>query len=961
MKKRAFSKRVIPMLLVLTLLFSTLLSACSGSGKATTGNNGTTAGKNTETTGKNTETTGNNTATSGTTAPDDDKSENGQKHYTFIVKGQGGLPLSNVAFTVTDAQGAVVFGAVTDENGSYSAWLDAAQYTVTVDGLKAGYTAESIQTTAEGGAFEIVAKTAVITSAYPQQPNSYAVGDVMYDFAFLKDGEEVRLSELLQTKKLVIINFWATWCSPCKSEFPAMQAAYEQYGDEVEIVAFSTYDDAAACAEFKENNGYTFNMIPDIGLYSRFTTGTSIPLTVFVDRYGVVNNRIVGANASSDEWLAEMYFYTSDEYVQGVEVNTDTGDDQTPEQEKPDVEMPASADIEAAVGGKNFSGSFTASEDEYVWPWVLGQDKQGNPCIEPSNYEKPSTNAIINTKVELKAGEMFAFDYEYSIEYDIYGYVYYDLFAVYVDGHIVQSLFHKQDGKVTCYAYAPLETGTYEISLAYVKDSGADTWGFMEPGEEYIHVNNLRVISVDDVAAEKGSTDVWRPAAQGERDADTKMYQGYVDVVLNETDGYYHVGTADGPLLLAKLTGATKWSDSSLEVLGYNGYLIVDGVDLYADFFSATTYFSYVWKEVEADIHYCPVDETLADLLQLVAANVSDGTNHDKEWLEFCSYFDHYGIGEGIRSAKDLRNATDFESAHDAVLGKNHFFVNHAYVPRGTYYKFVAPETGVYHIYPLADTAVTSDGYFSTILWLYDENGNLLKESSEEDGDGNNFDMYKTLEAGKTYYFAPAMDPVDTLGSFDFMIEFTDLESWDVMQPCAQQYTTTEDGSRIIVDKFVDAVLCEDGYYRRLFADGSVDMSEHGYIYVDFLHSSDFMSLVPYKDDFCTLYNYIIKGYAYLNDDREIVFGENAFDFANRIDLQGTDYVNMGNYQEQMEAFLEMALALDPSDFEYGYVKATPELIEILECLIRLYGMTNSDDTLVEDQWLQFCYYADHA
>lgn len=958
MKKRAFSKRILPMLLVLTLLFSTLLSACSGSNKTTTaGGDPTTKGDNSTTnSGSDSPTSGaENTPTDGQTQPE------GQKHYTFTVKGQGGLPLSGMTLTVKNALGAVVTTAETDENGSYAAWLEPAEYTVSVEGLKAGYSAESIQTTADGGLFEIIANTAVITDFYPNQPTSYSVGDVMYDFAFLKDGKEVRLSELLQTKKLVVINFWATWCSPCKSEFPAMQAAYEQYGDEVEIVAFSTYDDAADCTEFKTNNGYTFNMIPDIGLYSRFSSGTSIPVTVFVDRYGVVNNCIVGANASSDAWLSEMYFYTSDDYVQGVENDTDTGDDNTTEKEKPDAEMPASADIEAAIGGANFSGSFTASEDEYVWPWVLGQDKQGNPCIEPSNYEKPSTNALIKTTLELKAGEMFAFDYEYSIEYDIYGYVYYDLFAVYVDDHIVQSLFRIQDGKVTCYAYAPLETGTYEISLAYIKDSGADTWGFMEAGEEYIHVNNLRVISVDDVAKEGGSTDIWRPAAQGERDADTKMYKSYVDVVLNETDGYYHVGTADGPLLLAKLTGSTKWSDTSLEALGYNGYLIIDGIDLYEDYFSASTYYSYAWKEVEADIHYCPVDETLAYVLQLVAANVGDGTNHDEEWLEFCSYFEHYGTGDGICSAKDLRNATDIESAHDAVLGKNHFYVNHAYVPRGTYYKFVAPETGIYHFYPLADSAVTSDGYFSTILWLYDENGKLIKESSEEDGDGNNFDMYKTLEAGKTYYLAPAMDPVDTLGSFDFMIELTEYESWDVMQPCAQQYTTTDDGSRIIVGKLVDAVLCGDGYYHRVLADGTPDMSEHGFIYVDFLRSSDFMSIVPYKDDFATLYNYIIKGYAYLNDDGKIVFGENAFDFENRIDLKGTDFVELGNYQEEMEAYLEQALAGDPEDFEYGYVKATPELIKILECLIQLYGMTNSDGTLVADQWLQFCYYADHA
>lgn len=885
--------------------------------------------------------------------------------YTVTLKTRGGLLMSDTGVELSDADGKVVASGKTDANGSYSVRLSPARYTVRVTDLKLGYSAPEAVTSDAGGETVIIADTAVINEELPSD-KVYAVGDVMYDFTFLRDGAEVKLSELLAEKKLVLLNFWASWCGPCKSEFPAFESTWREYGDDIEIVAMSTDDNAAQCASFKSSYEYTFNMVPDLNgsFYGHFISfhGGSIPCTVFIDRYGIITEYVKGGNSDAEIWKEAVEHYISDDYVQTSPSDGDDGKDDVVEIEKPNVDMPASSEIEAVVNGAGFSGSYTASASEYVWPWIITDD---GSAIRPSNYEKHSSSAMISTKVTLGSGQVFAFDLRYAIEYDTYGTQLYDMLAVYIDGHIAQKVYGRQQSWTTLYAYTPdaLTEGEHEVTLAYVKDSSDGYRDFTE----FVEVKNIRVVTLDDMIAAGGSMNVLRFAAYGKADEGASTeYKNYATVVLNEKDGFYHVGTADGPILLAKLCGSTQWSPTSLADWGSNGRLVIDGID-YADSINKSLTRSYCWLEENSDLGYSVVDETLAELLMLFVENVGDGKNHPLEWLELCSYFDHYGKGDGITSVTDVRSGIDDKSAFDAVLGKNHAVIDRVIVPRGHYFRFVPDKTGVYSFYSLSkigegdDAAIISD--IDTIAWLYDDAGNVLDESLDDYME-THFRIYHTSEAGKTYYIAVGFDPVDDLGEFDFMIEYVG-EKLDVLTTCTEHYTTTADGNTIIIDRRYNfhAALGNDGYYHQVLGyekDGTpiLDMSETGYVYVDFKNVTIFTSMIPWPSEYCTLEKFIKGRTANIQEDEYDEENDKYISDVVKYELGTFDFTDYGygNYQDEMLEYLADATSMDESDELYGYVKADDRLVEILDIFTKLYG-----EKTVEEQWLMMASFYRHV
>ncbi len=122
-----------------------------------------------------------------------------------------------------------------------------------------------------------------------QRPVVPEAGLVAYDFTLeTLDGEKITLSDL--RGKPVMLNFWATWCAPCRFEIPYMIAAYEEYQDDgLQVLAVNLREEAGAVRRYAERAGMNFT----IALDSQGEIGAAyfvraIPTSLFIDQEGVI-------------------------------------------------------------------------------------------------------------------------------------------------------------------------------------------------------------------------------------------------------------------------------------------------------------------------------------------------------------------------------------------------------------------------------------------------------------------------------------------------------------------------------------------------------------------------------------------------------------------------------------------------------------------------------------------------
>ncbi len=135
------------------------------------------------------------------------------------------------------------------------------------------------------------------TEAQAAVPASVGKGSPAPDFTLKKiDGGELQLSSL--RGKAVIVDFWDTWCPPCRKAMPHLQALSETYSDDLVVVGVALgRKGEAAVKAYTKDHGLTFEMVMfnnDQKLIDSFGGIQSIPTTFLIDADGIIREKWVG-------------------------------------------------------------------------------------------------------------------------------------------------------------------------------------------------------------------------------------------------------------------------------------------------------------------------------------------------------------------------------------------------------------------------------------------------------------------------------------------------------------------------------------------------------------------------------------------------------------------------------------------------------------------------------------------
>ena len=118
------------------------------------------------------------------------------------------------------------------------------------------------------------------------------------------DGDELSLSSL--RGQVVLVDFWATWCGPCRQEMPALQRLHEEFaGRGVEIVAISMDAQTEAVAPYARREGLTFPiLLGSVAEQVRYRVA-GLPTLFVVDQGGIIRFQHVGYSPGAEPVLAE--------------------------------------------------------------------------------------------------------------------------------------------------------------------------------------------------------------------------------------------------------------------------------------------------------------------------------------------------------------------------------------------------------------------------------------------------------------------------------------------------------------------------------------------------------------------------------------------------------------------------------------------------------------------------------
>ncbi len=136
----------------------------------------------------------------------------------------------------------------------------------------------------------------VMIGCSPGSTQGVEAGNLAPDFQLQSlDGQTVSLGNLLG--KPVLINFWATWCPPCRSEMPYIQEIYEEWTDKgLVVLAINIGESSSTVEDFMQSQNLSFTVLLDTkqDVAQRYNI-TGIPATFFIDKDGIIQDKVIGA------------------------------------------------------------------------------------------------------------------------------------------------------------------------------------------------------------------------------------------------------------------------------------------------------------------------------------------------------------------------------------------------------------------------------------------------------------------------------------------------------------------------------------------------------------------------------------------------------------------------------------------------------------------------------------------
>lgn len=877
--------------------------------------------------------------------------------YTVSLNTVGGMALSEIDVYVylDDTLEDMQDYAKTDEEGKVSFNLpEYDKYAIVLSGVSKGYdVAESYAF--DGNNAKITLNSSLITGE-DISTAQLKLGDVMYDFTVNKiDGTEFKLSEVLSEKKLVMLNFWYSTCGPCVSEFPIISDVYEIYKEDIEIVALNNLimDQTVETVQtFQNQNNLPFPIATCPSSWSNTFSISGYPTSVFIDRYGVICAIEVGAVTSKRPWVCAFDHFTAEDYEQKL-CEGGIGDLVT--QIKPSYEMPSSDEIAATINKGDITVTYRPETEgdsaEYTWPFVIGE-KLGQSAVYATNQGIDDSFAIMYCDVELKAGQAVGFDYLISSENLC------DILYVIVDDEDVFQISGVSEVEKwqSCYPVVAEQDGTYEVALCFLKDSdGAE-------GEDTVYIDNMRVV---DASAIDVATYLPRYASSTE---DGETYT-YANIVYNESDGYYHIDDANGPLLLADLMNYTQFSEEeNIQQIVTEGNADKDGVSLYNKVeeggLGMVKYFSYASNSTINGI--CPVNKELAEMLKQVA-EVAGFSDDENEWLKICKYYKAYG--NGAKQLEDPIKGLCPASAFTATLGKdvptNYFYYDRAIIPRGLLAEFIPDKSGVYRFTSKSDY---QDGIEA---WIFNAKGENIYTYEHEDrlyNDPINCSMVYYMEAGTPYYINMAFWDVYATGYIYYDVEYigASLNHFRVASPGYFTYDGDATGTQIyeVIQGGITPILKDGKYYdkdggsliyadfanpTRVFGHSVLEMIELGGF--DFSKSETDGEIIAYmkQND-----NDVDKTREFLKE----LWGE---DYDENVEIYQLEDIFNGRYHgegpdltDEIKTYVNKIDKSSNAELN-GCVVVDERLAEILQLLMNKYTFED-----VENSWLKVCYYYEY-